>query len=274
MVKLDNEIIYNIEYHSHKKLYPSKITKNGEEFNLTWEDNRLKSFGNCSFYYNYDGTRTRLTNNQYVKDFVSFNNKVYSVIKTEINNPENSVEINYIFDEQSVVRGFKLNNKFYYFERDILGNINKIIDINNIVYVEYKYDSYGKPTIIVPTELSNELKTIAEIISCNNIYLYRGYIYDVETNLALVSSRYYSPELGRFIQPADVSSLNPHSINGLNLYNYANNNSIGLVYSSSGVGFGDSGAVVSSLSLGGISSLGNNLGYSNSFNILGGLNWP
>ena len=173
-----------------------------------------------------------------------------------------------------MVRGFKLNNRFYYFERDILGNINKIIDINNIVYVEYKYDSYGKPTIIVPTELSNELKTIAEIISCNNIYLYRGYIYDVETNLALVSSRYYSPELGRFIQPADVSSLNPHSINGLNLYNYANNNSIGLVYSSSGVGFGDSGAVVSSLSLGGISSLGNNLGYSNSFNILGGLNWP
>ena len=60
-----------------------------------------------------------------------------------------------------MVRGFKLNNKFYYFERDILGNINKIIDINNIVYVEYKYDSYGKPTIIVPTELSNELKTIA-----------------------------------------------------------------------------------------------------------------
>ena len=50
MVKLDNEIIYNIEYHAHKKLYPSKITKNGEEFNLTWEENRLKSFGNCSFY--------------------------------------------------------------------------------------------------------------------------------------------------------------------------------------------------------------------------------
>ena len=31
-----------------------------------------------------------------------------------------------------------------------------------------------------------------------------------------------------------MSSLNPHSINGLNLYAYANNNPIGIAYSSSG----------------------------------------
>ena len=130
------------------------------------------------------------------------------------------------FDEQSVVRGFKLNNKFYYFERDILGNINKIIDINNIVYVEYKYDSYGKPTIIVPTELSNELKTIAEIISCNNIYLYKGYIYDVETQLYWVSSRYYSPELCRWISPDSIEYLDSQSINGLNLYAYCGNDPV------------------------------------------------
>lgn len=60
--------------------------------------------------------------------------------------------------------------------------------------------------------------------------------HDVETNLFLVTSRYYSPELGRFIQPADVSSLNPSNINGLNLYAYANNNPIGIAYSSSSVG--------------------------------------
>ena len=52
----------------------------------------------------------------------------------------------------------------------------------------------------------------------------------------MVGQRYYSPELCRFIQPADVSSLNPHSTNGLNLYAYANNNPIGIAYSSSGVG--------------------------------------
>ena len=44
----------------------------------------------------------------------------------------------------------------------------------------------------------------------------------------MMGHRYYSPELGRFIQPADVSTLNPSSINGLNLYSYANNNPIGI----------------------------------------------
>ena len=58
--------------------------------------------------------------------------------------------------------------------------------------------------------------------------------YDVETNLFLVGSRYYSPELVRFIQPADVSSLNPQSINGLNLYTYFFNNPNGIIYISYG----------------------------------------
>ena len=58
--------------------------------------------------------------------------------------------------------------------------------------------------------------------------------------------RYYSPELCRFIQPADVSSLNPYSINGLNLYAYANNNPIGIAYSSFGATFGTSGGMIGS----------------------------
>ena len=50
-----------------------------------------------------------------------------------------------------------------------------------------------------------------------------------------LSSRYYSPILGRFIQPADVSTLNPHSINGLNLYAYAKNYPISFSYNNSSV---------------------------------------
>ena len=69
--------------------------------------------------------------------------------------------------------------------------------------------------------------------------------YDVETGYFWVSSRYYSPELGRFIQPADVSTLKPSRINGLNLYSYVNNNPIGSAYSSSGFGGSAGGALVS-----------------------------
>ena len=41
-----------------------------------------------------------------------------------------------------------------------------------------------------------------------------------------LSSRYYSPELCRFISPDDVEYLDPESVNGLNLYCYCMNNPI------------------------------------------------
>ena len=41
-----------------------------------------------------------------------------------------------------------------------------------------------------------------------------------------LSSRYYSPELCRFISPDDVSFLDPESVNRLNLYCYCMNNPI------------------------------------------------
>ena len=99
----------------------------------------------------------------------------------------------------------------------------------------------------------------------------------------MMGQRYYSPELCRFIQPADVSTLNPSSINGLNLYAYANNNPIGIAYSSSSVGFGASGGMIGS-TIGTISNIVGNgsvgggakvsgfgsLGGS----IFGGINWP
>ena len=51
----------------------------------------------------------------------------------------------------------------------------------------------------------------------------------------MVGQIYYSPELCKFIQPADVSTLSPSSINGLNLYGYATNHPVGIAYGSSSV---------------------------------------
>ena len=48
----------------------------------------------------------------------------------------------------------------------------------------------------------------------------------VETSLFWLSSRYYSPELCRFISPDDIEYLDPESVNGLNLYCYCSNNPI------------------------------------------------
>ena len=48
----------------------------------------------------------------------------------------------------------------------------------------------------------------------------------IETQLFYCNSRYYSPELCRFISPDSIEYLDPESINGLNLYCYCMNNPI------------------------------------------------
>ena len=80
----------------------------------------------------------------------------------------------------------------------------------------------------------------------SNPIRYRSYCYDEDTGLYYLNARYYNPQWRRFISPAGASSLNPDSVNGLNLYCYANNNPIGIAYSSSGVGA--SGGMVNSFS--------------------------
>jgi RHS repeat-associated protein len=80
------------------------------------------------------------------------------------------------------------------------------------------YDAYGNCTV------SNE--TTDQQLAKVNPIRYRGYYYDVETQLFYCNSRYYSPELCRWISPDSIEYLDPESINGLNLYCYCYNNPI------------------------------------------------
>ena len=106
----------------------------------------------------------------------------------------------------------------YYYVRDILQNINGIIDESGNLVVKYSYTAYGKVTVVSDTSGVG--------IGSINPFRYKGYYYDVETQLYWVSSRYYSPELCRWISPDSIEYLDPESINGLNLYCYCYNNPI------------------------------------------------
>ena len=108
----------------------------------------------------------------------------------------------------------------YYFERNIFGDITSIYDKDGVLKASYTYDAYGNCT--VSDSSTNN-------IGRENPFRYRGYYYDVETNLFLVSSRYYSPELCRWISPDDIEYLDPESVNGLNLYCYCFNNPINYI---------------------------------------------
>ena len=48
----------------------------------------------------------------------------------------------------------------------------------------------------------------------------------VETGLYYLNSRYYDPEVSRFISTDSIEYINPDILNGLNLYAYCNNNPV------------------------------------------------
>ena len=68
----------------------------------------------------------------------------------------------------------------------------------------------------------------ADNIGDLNPIRYRSYYYDVETGLYYLNSRYYDPEVGRFINAdtTDVLENAQYDINGLNLYAYCDNNPV------------------------------------------------
>ena len=66
---------------------------------------------------------------------------------------------------------------------------------------------------------------MATTLGVQNPFRYRGYVYDAETGLYYVASRYYDPEIGRFIN-ADSQLNAKDGILGYNLYAYCNNNPI------------------------------------------------
>ena len=116
--------------------------------------------------------------------------------------------------------------KQYYLQKNILGDVVAIYYNENNEYkmaCRYAYDAWGNHMIFDAN--GNEITSLSHIGNINPIR-YRGYYYDVETQLFYCNSRYYSPELCRWISPDSIEYLDPTSISGLNLYCYCMNNPI------------------------------------------------
>ena len=131
----------------------------------------------------------------------------------------NEKKIRYFYDKNGIA-GMLYNNIPYDFVKDGLGNVRWIMH-NNVILAEYVYDAWGNHSInyYVDDSYFSEFGISKEAI-VDNPFRYKGYYYDVETQLFYCNSRYYSPELGRFIQPADILTLKSTIVNGLNLYFY------------------------------------------------------
>ena len=89
--------------------------------------------------------------------------------------------------------------------------------------VHYIYDAWGNHKVLDSS--GNEITSLTHIGRLNP-FRYRGYHYDECTGLYYLKTRYYDPEIGRFITIDGIEYADPETINGLNLYAYCGNNPV------------------------------------------------
>ena len=117
----------------------------------------------------------------------------------------------------------RLNGKTdYFYLYNGLGDVTGLVDSSNQVVVRYQYNSWGKVTSTQDTS-GVSLATL-------NPFRYRKYVYDPETGLYCLGSRYYDPEVGRFVNADDFETLTYQmdSVQGKNLYQYCFNNPVNM----------------------------------------------
>lgn len=128
--------------------------------------------------------------------------------------------IYFYYNSDGEVTSMSFDNSMYYYIKNLQGDVVKIVDQGGTTVVTYTYDSFGK--IVDSTD------TTTFSIGSINPFRYRGYVYDSETGLYYLKSRYYDPKTGRFIN-ADVYCDTMSSIFGTNMFTYCNNNSVNQV---------------------------------------------
>ena len=101
--------------------------------------------------------------------------------------------LDFIYDNQALpfALNYSTNNgssfTTYYYVLNLQGDVVKLVDGSGTSVASYAYDAWGN--------ILSSSGSKAEI----NPLRYRGYYYDTETGSYYVSSRYYDPEIGRWI---------------------------------------------------------------------------
>ena len=182
---------------------------------FTWEHGRqlaAMSNGTTTWTntYNADGLRIKRTNGS----------KTYSYIYTGSTLTQMTVgsdTLYFTYDASGIPLTVTHNGTTYYYATNLQGDIVAILDANGAAVVTYTYDAWGNPLTTTGT--------MASTLGAVNPLRYRGYIYDAETELYYLQSRYYNPEIGRFIN-ADGYTSTGDGLLGNNLFSYCYNNPV------------------------------------------------
>ena len=101
----------------------------------------------------------------------------------------------------------------YYYITNLQGDVEELIDSNGDLAADYNYDPYGQVQLAYGA--------IAKV----NPLRYRGYYCDIETGFYYLQSRYYDPEICRFVNFDKYASTGQGYL-GYSMFTYCNNNPV------------------------------------------------
>ena len=181
-----------------------------------WENGRILKNINTSdkaiqMSYDSNGMRTQKT-----VDGVK-TNYYYDSNKNLIALVKGNDTLLFYYDSDGSATSFSYNGTMYFYVKNLQGDVIRIIDLAGTDVASYVYDAWGniKDTKGEPT--------IREI----NPIRYRGYVYDTETSLYYLQSRYYDPFTGRFLNADDTAFIGVSgTVLSGNLFAYCENNPV------------------------------------------------
>ncbi len=125
------------------------------------------------------------------------------------------------FYDTTGIAGLVKDGEYFFYRKDAQGNVIAIINGDGGLIARYEYDAWGNNVVT-----DKDGNPVTSGIGVLNPFRYRSYYYDTETELYYLQTRYYDPELGRFISQDSIEYAAPETINGLNLYAYCANNPV------------------------------------------------
>ena len=180
-----------------------------------WENGRILKKINTSdssiqMSYDSNGMRTQKT-----VDGVK-TNYYYDSNKNLIALVKGNDTLLFYYDSDGSATSFSYNGTMYFYVKNLQGDVIRIIDLAGTEVASYVYDSWGN---IKDTKGDT---TVREL----NPIRYRGYVYDTETSLYYLQSRYYDPFTGRFLNADIYCDTGTDTTLSTNMFAYCENNPI------------------------------------------------
>lgn len=163
-----------------------------------------------SYTYNADGLRTQRSGGGTTYNYIYNGDKLSQMTK-------GSDTLNFFYDASGTPMSVQYNGTTYYYVTNIQGDVIAILNGSGSAEVEYLYNAWG--------ELVSTTGSMATTLGVHNPLRYRSYVYDQEYDLYYLQSRYYDPELGRFLN-SDIFAATGQGLLGNNVFSYCKNNPI------------------------------------------------